>query len=214
MGCSPGSAADIFQELDLDKSPILSPLAYSGLFCYHRLMSIRDDEIKRIVKYANGLGIKVTWKKYVPGSGDGASWSVTGDEITMYVWPKKSKVHIILDFVHELAHHMAWIESGRKVDDRVNFALGAEANRSAGEPPIPVELRRIIYEAERSDMKYQNKVFKELDLKIPIWRFKAAKKLDLWVYRRYMKDGDIPTEKEINAKRREIHRKLRKKYEQ
>ena len=98
-------------------------------------MGIRDNELARIVKYAQGLGIKVVWKQHVPGQNTGATWSedVNGTEIEMYMWPDKSKTKTILDFIHELAHHMAWVESGRKMTKKSRNAFSAFSN--AGKVP-------------------------------------------------------------------------------
>ena len=180
--------------------------------CYNGNMGIRDREIERIVKYANGLGVKVIWKKYKRGD-DGASWHLDGSAIEMYVWPDKSKTQIILDFIHELGHHMAWVYSGRKNDLKTDRAYELDGARGKKDPPISKAQRKIIYEAEKYDSQYRDQIFKELGIKIPKYRLDADKEYDFWIYRRYYLTGKIPTEKEMRVKRRELIEKHRRRSE-
>jgi hypothetical protein len=171
-------------------------------------MRIRDKEIDRLEKYAAGLGIKILWKKYERGQVTAAEWSTDGSEITVYLWAQRSKTGIILDLVHEFAHHMAWIAADKKTPIHIDRALEADANGEATK-----EHNRLIYEMEKSDAKYQERIFRELQLTIPIWKFKSRKKLDLWVYKRIWMTGKMPTEKQIRLKRQELDARFRRKYE-
>lgn len=172
-------------------------------------MSIRDKELARIEAYAKGLGIKITWKKYVRGQITAADWSVEGNEITVYSWSRRSKTGIILDLVHEFAHHMAWIASDKKTPLRVERALQADDSGTATKEEL-----KIIYEMEKSDARFQERIFKELQLTIPMWKFKARKKLDLWVYKRLWVTGKFPGEKVIKLKRQELDARFKRKYAQ
>ncbi len=169
-------------------------------------MSTRDKELSRLEKYAAGLGIKITWKKYVRGQENAATWSIDGTEITVFLWSRRSKTGIILDLIHEFAHHMAWIANDKKTPLAIERAIDAD---SAGE--ATKEHNRIIYEMEKSDARYQERIFKELQLTIPIWKFKSRKKLDMWVYKRIWQTGKMPKEKEIELKRKELDARYRRK---
>lgn len=175
--------------------------------CYYGTMSNRSKELDRIVKYAAGLGIKVTWKKYERG-GNGAEWTIDGTEITMYRWPRKSKTQDVLDFVHEFAHHMAWIARDKTTPLKHERALDADAAGVATK-----EHNRQIYEMECADARYQERIFKELQLTIPMWRFKANKKHDMWIYKQIWLKGKKPSEKAMKLKRRELEARFKRKYE-
>jgi hypothetical protein len=170
-------------------------------------MSVRDDEIKRIEQYAAGLGIKVVWKQHTRG-GPGAEWAIDGSQIIMYTWNSKTKTEIVMDFIHELAHHMAWVNNNRKDDqktiDAFHFAMQA--------PPadVPKEQRRLIYENERDDARFQDKIVQELNIKVPKYKIQAEHDISTWMYKRYWLDGKFPD----RAARRTKKKELRKKYRQ
>lgn len=169
-------------------------------------MSKKDEEIKKLERYAQGLGIKVSWLQHKKGL-PGAEWHSDGSQINIYIWPRKSKTQIILDFVHELAHHMSWVYSGRKTDFKTDQALELDENRKPGDPPIPKEQRKIIYLAEKNDAKYRKKIVKELGLSVSPALLKIDIKLDIWIYKKYYLTGDAPSYKDIKKKLRELKAK-------
>lgn len=169
-------------------------------------MGIRDEEIARIVKYAQGLGITVTWKVHKKGDNTGASWSTDGSDITMYTEPTKTKTQIILDFIHELAHHMAFIADGRTVKKKVDDAFGAMDDE---ENPATKDERRLVYMSEKEDSFYRYKVYDELGIKIPLWKLEVDRQLDVWYYKHYWRTGKDPIRKQVRKKRKELHKKLK-----
>jgi hypothetical protein len=173
-------------------------------------MGIRDNDLKRLQKYAEGLGIKVVWKQWKENDPD-ASWTTDGSEITIYEHPRQSKTDVILSFIHELGHHQAWIYNGRKEDLKTNRALDLDEKRKTDDPPIPKEQRKLIYESEKNDADYQDLIFKELNLNIPYKKFIVNKKLDVWMYYRYYITGEYPTQTERDKKRKQLNgrRKVR-----
>lgn len=168
-------------------------------------MGIRDEEIARIVKYAQGLGIVVIWKIHKKGDNTGASWATDGSEITMYTYPNKPKTQIILDFVHELAHHMAWLADGRTVTKKVNDAFGAMDDESLA----PKAKRRLVYESEKADSFYRYKVWDELGIKIPLWKLEVDRQIDVWLYKHYWRTGADPIRGQLRKKRKELLKKLK-----
>lgn len=168
-------------------------------------MGRKDEEIKRIVQYANGLGIRVEWKPHKRGD-PGASWNMDGGIIEVFTWPRKSKIRSILDLVHELAHHMAWVHSGRIKDVDLEQAWINE-NECA---PITKEQRKLIYLSETHDAQYRNRIVKELGLNVPEWRQKLDRALDIWWYRQYYLIGKYPSLKEMDVKQKELRAKFTK----
>jgi hypothetical protein len=172
---------------------------------------VRDEEYNRLVSYAKGLGVKITKKPYVPGSGDGAEWDAEGKEITLYVWPRQSKTKLVLNLIHELAHHLGWIYKNRKLTVAEDKALQWESDRKPTET-LPIEKRKIYYENEVKDYRFRKKIIKEVDIKIPRWKLELDIRFDKAVYYYYYQKGNFPTEK-IKAKwRRELTAKMRKKF--
>jgi hypothetical protein len=163
-------------------------------------MGYKDREIKQLVQYANGLGIKVEWKTHKRGD-PGATWNMNGNLIEVYSWPGKSKLRSILDLVHELAHHKAWINADRIQDEELNQILNKE-----GEDPksLSKEERRAIYLMEKNDTQYRREIIKDLNLTIPEWRIQLDEALDIWIYYVYYLNGKDPTMKEKKTKEQEL----------
>jgi len=168
-------------------------------------MGIRDVEITRIEKYAAGLGIKVSWiTRRKRGDCTSAEWTTDGKEIIMYNWAGKTKTQIILDFVHELAHHMAWLADGRKIAGYVDDAFAAYGEDT--DKPASKEKRRVVYEIEKSDAQYRDKVWDEVGIKIPRWKLEVDRKMDIWFYKYYWRTGKDPIRKLCRKKYKELNR--------
>lgn len=169
-------------------------------------MGIRDEEIKRLEKYAQGLGITILYKKYRKGD-PGATMSTDGKILEMYVWSSKSKTRLILDMIHELAHAMSHIYNNRQEDPKTNEALNSEDNRKRGDKPLSKKKRKLIYDAEVFDSQYRDAIWHEVNIKLPKWRLSLDKELDNWFYYHYYKHGEFPLIKDINQKNLELKRK-------
>lgn len=174
-------------------------------------MHIRDQELLRLEKYANGLGIKVTYKKLKPDSKAHAEWTVDGKEIILYVGPRDAKVTTVLNFLHELGHHMDHVYKNRQRDREIERALGLEANRDPLDSPIDKKLRKLIYDDEVDATKYRVQIAHEIGLKVPEWRIKADIELDCWIYHEYYISGDVPIVTKIREKKRELIKSFRSK---
>lgn len=148
-------------------------------------------EFQRLVKYAQGLGIKVT-ADYGVNHSDGAAWLTDGSEIVLYNQSATKPLRNCLLLYHELAHHMAWVHNGRKgnlVTDRI---LDKENNGL----PLTDKQRKHIYEMEKADSQYQLLIHHEIGSKIPIERIKAEIDFDIWQYKFYWKNARWATNKE------------------
>jgi hypothetical protein len=172
-------------------------------------MSIRDDEIKRLDQYARGLGLGVEFRQHRPGNPGAALVSFDGksEKIVMYLWPRKSKLQIVLDFIHELAHHVAWIHKNRKDDPKLVDALVEEDSRKENDPPIAKRKRHLIYKCEKHDASYRDIIAHEVGLQLPKHALDIDRDLDLWLYKWYYDTGTSPSRKQFQEKKQELKRK-------
>lgn len=170
-------------------------------------MGIRDLELSRLEKYAAGLGIKVHYRKATRNS-PAAEHVVIGTKpfIVLYTYSKISKTQLILNFVHELAHHMSWVYKNRKDDPALIEALVEEDARGEDDPPIEKNKRKLIYEMERDDADFRDNVIHELDIKVSPKKIWIDKELDKWVYKRYYLTGKYPTTKEVKEQEKALRR--------
>lgn len=169
---------------------------------------IRDREIERLIQYAQGLGIQVTVIAHKRGD-PGAEWDTITQHITLYKWPRQTKRLMLLNLLHELAHHMAWIYTGRQNDPKTDLALATEAARDSKTGPIPKPMRKLIYVSELNDSKYREQIYHEVGLKMPLIHLHADIELDIWTYNQYYLTGDIPTLREACDQKRLIYKRLK-----
>lgn len=162
-------------------------------------MHYLEREFNRLIKYAQGLGVKVTL--YQKQSDSSAVWLTSG-EIIIYNVGKKGYLSLILDLLHELAHHRSFVASGRKGNlktDRIFDKMNEDGKLTKLQ-------RKVIYDTEKKDSRFQVIVHKEVGLKIPVKRVKKEIQFDLWVYRSFYLKDKWPTQKE----RYEYRKKIRK----
>ena len=160
-------------------------------------MHIRDREIQRLISYAVGLGLVVTYDDS-ENSVAAASWAIDGSEITIYTDPKQSKTDTILALIHEISHHLHWIwEKKRKPDFKFDEAITREMLLENNETtvPTPKHLRKKILDIERAGIAYWDSVYKDVGLKIPFWKVQMYKEFDIWQYEVYYKKGTFPARK-------------------
>ncbi|PCI45914.1 MAG: hypothetical protein COB41_00560 [Proteobacteria bacterium] len=176
-------------------------------------MGIRDRELDRLKKYAQGLGIKVTIRPAKKGEG-GAEWDMDVREITLYKSSSSTKTDLILAFLHELGHHLDWIYKNKK-DNKECFKayeLLNEGSMYGNRTDIPQKYRDIILQEEIDGVYYMDIIYKELDLKIPLWKVKLAQHMDLIEYKSLSKTGNFLTHKYVKNYRKKIKNKYMKKY--
>jgi hypothetical protein len=160
----------------------------------------RDDELNRLVRYAQGMGLSVRFKPYVKGSGLGADWKFDGTEITIYVTSKCSKTEKIILLIHEISHHKAWIDNNRQMDPKVEEAIVSEENKKS--------YRKRILDMEISDSAYWEDIYKDTNCQFGVEKLKKHREFDIWCYEVLYETGKDATVKE----KREKWRELRKKY--
>lgn len=151
---------------------------------------VRDNEIKRLINYANGLGCKVTIynrpnKSYI------AACIVAHDapelsEIKIYYGHRMSKTNLVLTLVHELAHLKSYIKNDYKL-------LNSDVTISKyKEDKMPRWARKRIFEYEREDMKLWDEIIADCNIRINPKRIAMQKALDLLPYCYYYLKGKYP----------------------
>lgn len=188
------SISQAFKYRDEKQLDFLFSLFYTG----NRMK--RDDEIKRLVKYANALGASVTFcDSGRPDSS--AEWTIDGKEITIYEKKQYSKTDTILSLVHELGHLLNHIHRNDRVqDEEFGEALGSDELKKA---------RRKILRVEKQGTEYWYTVYKDTNLQIPLWKLYAAMEYDLWQYEVFYETGKFPKGKEQKKKRKTVKVKHR-----
>ncbi len=154
---------------------------------------IRDEELKRLVKYAQGHNIKVTFKPYVPRSMDAGYCSTDGRDITLAIIKGTSKLQLILTLIHELGHALYNINNNERVpDEKLEAALDDEKAKK--------KHRKVILTYERKSAEWWDIIYRDADLKFPKWRLDMQKEYDIWQYECWHRFNRFPTKEEKHIK--------------
>jgi hypothetical protein len=173
----------------------------------------RDEEIKRLIHYAKGLGVKVII--YTKSSPDAdAQWTLDGSLIEVFAGNTTSKTDIILSLIHELGHHVWFIHAKNRQPD-LKFDEAIERQNLFEEDdhknPAPKHLRKKIYDVEKAGTEWWLSIYKEVGIGIPEWKIHAAMEFDIWSYEVYYETGHFPGGKMKSDKHKEIWKKWRNK---
>ena len=160
----------------------------------------RDDELNRLMRYAQGMGISVRFKPYVPYSRVAATWTTDGTEIAVYTTNRCSKIEKILHLIHELGHAKAFVDDNRELDPKIEEALDDEDNKKRN--------RKRILDMEIRDSLYWEDIYRDTNCQFDIEKLHKQREFDIWCYEIYYETGKDATTKEKASKRKE----LRKKY--
>ena len=161
---------------------------------------IRDEEIKRLIKYAQAMGMKVTFNNKKKPK-EAAAWVTDGTEIIIYRSKHSSKIETILSLIHEISHKIAFVHSNnRKIPLKVDRAL---------ENPEKKRSKKIIWEDELEGSKWWESVYKDVNLKFPKWRLYAQMEFDVWQYQMDYENDKFPTRKEKRLKWAELKTKYK-----
>ena len=164
---------------------------------------IRDEELNRLIRYAQGMGLSVRFKPYVKHSRIQATWTCDGTELVVYVTNQMSKLDKILSLIHELGHHKAWINNDRQPDPEIEEALDKSDNDEAKKRD-----RKRILDMEAHDSLYWEDIYKDTNCQFNIDKLHKQREFDIWCYEVYYETGREAKKMEKRAKLRE----LRKKY--
>ncbi len=171
-------------------------------------MGIRDEELKRLVAYATGLGVKVSFKQMKKQYTNSAEWHVDGSQINLYMWKGQTKTILVLNLIHELAHHRHWIDNNRHPDKELIQVLTLEDERKSNEK-LPKKLRNLIYQDEVKATEYWSLIVKDTDIKISPAKIELAKRLDIFCYEYYLKHGNFPVQRVVNQKKKELKNEIK-----
>lgn len=154
---------------------------------------IRDKEIERLVHYAKGMGVKVVFSQ--KENQHAAEWTLDGSEIRIFTKSQASKTDTILSLIHEIGHHVYFIhEKNRQPDLKFEEAISIQnlfetEDRSR---PTPKKLRKKIYDVELASAQWWETIYKDTDMKFPIWKLHAQKEFDVWIYEYFYETGHFP----------------------
>jgi hypothetical protein len=167
---------------------------------------VRDEELKRLIKYSEALGAKVVFRQ--KREEDPAA-CIEFDKliITVYRMNKQSKLSIILCIVHELGHLLEHIHNMDRNKNHPLYTVLVEEQSHSLEKPD----RAIILEIEEAGAQWWDQVYKECNLQFPIEKLQLERDFDLWVVSQYHENGQYPTTKVNRAKRKELRKKYRYK---
>jgi len=174
-------------------------------------MGVRDEDLKKLFAFAKGLSIKIHIIKHKKGDWAGADWDFTDPKkpkIYLSRWPHQTKTALILLLIHELGHHLDWIHQNKIISKLEREASTAETARKKTDPILSKKFRQSIYASELRGIGYMDIIAKEAQIELPIWKVQACQALDHWIYRHYLRTGDVPTTRIQKAKQQE----LRKRY--
>jgi hypothetical protein len=177
------------------------------------VMSKIDNELNRLIKYAESLDVKVLFPKYKRGYG-AADWSWIDQTINVYVHSKNTKIGLLFSLLHELGHHLDWIYKKKRIPSNVYLAYNklVDGHMDGFRTDLDKNTRRIILQEELDGIHYMEFIFKELDLKVPYWKLKLQQKLDIYDYKMLYKKGRFSTTAEFEKYKKRVKTFCKKKY--
>lgn len=162
---------------------------------------IRDQELNRLIKYAEGMGLKVRFKPYIRG-GNRAEWITDGTEITVYFTDRCSKLEKILSLIHEIAHNKAFVDNDRSIGEKIDEALDKE-------DPGKMH-RKCIFNMEFNDSLYWEQIYKDTNCKFGLDRLERQRQYDVWIYEYWYETGKWPSWNVKIAKKKELRKQFKK----
>ena len=176
---------------------------FCGIIFKEVKLGIRDVELKRLLSYAQALNIKVIFKPFIPYSDAAAHWAIDGSEIIVHKRTQESKISVILSLIHELGHQLEFIHHhNRKPSIPLAIALNNDELKKQ---------RKIVVDYEVKSATWWEAIYKECDMKFPLYKLHFQKEFDIWQYEVYYENGDFPTRTMQRAKIKELNKKWRKK---
>jgi len=161
---------------------------------------IRDEELNRLIKYAQGLGTIVRFKPYVPSSAISAECTTDGTEITIYTDSKMTKTDKILLLIHEISHLKSFIANDREIDPKIDEALDNKEQSKRH--------RKRILDMEIKDSSHWETIYRDTNCQFNINKLHMQRDMDIWLYQFSYDEDRNATGEEKKQKRKE----LRKKY--
>lgn len=162
---------------------------------------VRDEELKRLVRYMEGMGVKVEFKRGDPNNSVGAEWDLSGTHIVVYTYPRIPKTDLILCLIHECGHHLSFVHDDNKQHPRgLSKAIELE-NLGL---PMTKRQRKLILESELKGMKWWDIIYRETNMKFPKYKLWYAREYDTWWYNYFYQVGKYPIRKEKIIKHKQL----------
>jgi hypothetical protein len=162
---------------------------------------IRDEELKRLVRYAQGLNCTVRILQDFEGNDAAGTCTTDGSMIEIYKSDRRSKIELIMTLIHEIGHLQYNVHNfNREPDPRLETALGDDTEKKRH--------RRIIYEYEKASSAWWDVIYHETGMSFPFYWLERQREFDVWQYHVWMNTGEWPKQPDKINKRK----KLRKKY--
>lgn len=169
---------------------------------------VRDQEIQRLVNYAKGLGLKVTFSS--KKSDNDAEWYIDNSGLIIYKNKNTPKIDIVLSLIHEIGHskHSIW-EKDRGIDSKFDEALThfSESEEKGIDPKK--RQRKVLLDYEIAGTNYWHEIYTDTNMKFPIWRLEAQMEFDIWQFEYFYENGVYPSKKIKKVKLKEINEKHR-----
>lgn len=172
----------------------------------------REAEIKRLVNYAKGLGVKQVI--FTDKMEDSGGWVLDGSTIYIRKDHKTSSHELILALIHELGHalYFIWVKN-RNPDIKYEEAIERQNifEEEFSDEPLPKSLRKKIYDVEVESAKFWDIIYKDTDIQIPKVKLDIERECDIWIYHYFYIHGKFPTRKLKLQNRRKVKEKYRKR---
>lgn len=152
-------------------------------------MNAKDRDLKKLKDYANSLGLKVYTKPYSRYTG--AAEYVSGKYIIIFD-KKTTKTDIIMSLLHELGHHLDWLDQKNSKDILIALDYLSKGPMQGKREDIPKKYRKVILQTERDGVRYMTKIHKLLELEVPIEAVKIQQYVDLFDYEFLYKYARFP----------------------
>lgn len=166
-------------------------------------MGIRDEELARLRRYVEGMGIKVYYNTRPVKDSPGATWDMEKNLITLYIEKDDSKIDTILNFIHEIGHQISFVHDDNRThpDGLLDAQMRENLNK-----PLSKRERRLILESELRGMKWWSVIYDDTDMRFPKYKLYQAREFDTWWYLYFYQVGKYPTRKEKKAKYAELRK--------
>lgn len=171
-------------------------------------MTKKQKDLNKLKSYAKALGLKVIFSNNK--SSHGATWG-TDKILTFYIKNSGTQKQLILNFLHELAHDLDYTQRKQIDPEMLYDALNTE-DRRANKDDLKVDksMRKLIYEDEKRACQYRQSIRKKLNLEsVSEQDVEIDIKLDIWIYKEYYLNGELPSLKKIRQKFKEFQKCLK-----
>jgi hypothetical protein len=171
-------------------------------------MAKRDEEIVRIRKYCEALGVKLVMRNKSSKMA-AAEWRLDGSQITVWITQPENKTETVLSLLHELGHQLWHVHHKNREEDIKIIEVYNRIVLSSKITESTEADRRVVLNVERAGAEYWDVIVKDLDIKIPAWRIEAQKRFDVWQYEFYYENCHFPNRADRRLKIRELKEELK-----